>query len=119
MSEQPAPSPATRAADAKTVDRKAISHALETELAASLRPVCVGLALFYALLTVWYWSVLTEQARVNMSLSTGLLSIGLIVGAVWFERNVLPPAYAHLAAAIIGVAAVSNALLLLVSVPQA
>jgi signal transduction histidine kinase len=53
-----------------------------------------------------------------MSLSTGLLSIALVVGAVWFERNRVPPQLAHPAAGLIGVAAILNSLLLLVSVPE-
>ena len=103
--------------DSTTIDRRAISGALDAVLAASLRPVCVGLGLFYALLTVWYGFELEGEPRNSMSLSTGLLSIGLVVGAVWFERNRLPPRFAHPAAALIGVAAILNALMLLVSVP--
>jgi signal transduction histidine kinase/CheY-like chemotaxis protein len=105
--------------DAETIDRRVVNHALTSVLAASLRPVCVGLALFYALLTVWYWFELEGEARTTMSLSTALLSIGLVVGAVWFERNRIPPRFAHPAAAVIGIAAILNALLLLVSVPLA
>jgi signal transduction histidine kinase/CheY-like chemotaxis protein len=105
--------------DAETIDRRVVNHALTSVLAASLRPVCVGLALFYALLTVWYWFELEGEARTTMSLSTALLSIGLVVGAVWFERNRMPPRFAHPAVAVIGIAAIVNALLLLVSVPLA
>jgi signal transduction histidine kinase/CheY-like chemotaxis protein len=54
-----------------------------------------------------------------MSLSTGLLSFGLLAGAVWFERNRLPPRYAHPAAALIAGAIILNCLFLLVTVPQA
>jgi signal transduction histidine kinase/CheY-like chemotaxis protein len=115
MTKPPAPSVIR---DASTIDQRVISSALDGVLAASLRPVCVGLGLFYALLTVWYGFELEGEARNNMSLSTGLLSIALVVGAVWFERNRVPPALAHPAAALIGVAAILNALLLLVSVPE-
>ena len=77
----------------------AVDDALNAVLAASLRPVCVGLALFYALLTGWYLTQLTGSAQLSMSGSTALLSIGLLVGAVWFERNRLPNWLAHPAAA--------------------
>jgi signal transduction histidine kinase/CheY-like chemotaxis protein len=104
--------------DSSTIDRSVISTALDGVLASSLRPVCVGLGLFYALLTVWYGFSLEGEPRNSMSLSTGLLSIALVVGAVWFERNRVPPQFAHPAAGLIGVAAILNALLLLVSVPE-
>src|SRR5258706_335494 len=98
---------------------KALDEALDGILAASLRPVCVGLALFYALLTAWYLVEYDGLAQTNMSLSTGLLSLALLAGAVWFERNRLPPRLAHPAAALIAAAIIFNCLFLLVTVPQA
>ena len=97
----------------------AIDDALNGVVAGSLRQVCVGLALFYALLTGWYLTQLTGNAQLSMSGSTALLSIGLLVGAVWFERNRLPNWLAHTAAAVIGAAVILNCLFLLVSVPEA
>ena len=52
----------------------AIDEALNGVLASSLRPVCVGLALLYALLTGWYLTQLEDSARLHMSGSTALLS---------------------------------------------
>jgi signal transduction histidine kinase/CheY-like chemotaxis protein len=98
---------------------KALDEELNAILASSLRPVCVGLALFYALLTGWYLVQYDGPAQTNMSLSTGLLSLGLLAGAVWFERNRLPPRFAHPAAAVIAGAVILNCLFLLVTVPQA
>ena len=72
------------------ISNRALSDALNGILASSLRQVCVGLALFYALLTAWYLVQLKGPAQTSMSLSTALLSFGLLVGAVWFERNQLP-----------------------------
>ncbi|MFI5308186.1 MAG: ATP-binding protein [Polyangiales bacterium] len=110
---------ATATATATAVEREALDEALEGTVAGSLRPVCVGLALFYALLTAWYLVQYSGAAQTNMSLSTGLLSFGLLAAAVWFERNKLPPWLAHPAAALIGVAVVFNCLFLLVTVPEA
>ena len=97
----------------------AIDEALNGVLASSLRPVCVGLALLYALLTGWYLTQLEDSARLHMSGSTALLSLGLLVGAVWFERNRLPNWLAHPAASVIGAAVIMNCLFLLVTVPEA
>jgi signal transduction histidine kinase/CheY-like chemotaxis protein len=101
------------------VNDKALGEALNGILAASLRPVCVGLALFYALVTCWYFVELEGQAQRSMCLSTTLLSVGLLVGAIWFERNRIPVRYAHPAAALIASAVILNCLFLLVSVPEA
>jgi signal transduction histidine kinase/CheY-like chemotaxis protein len=98
---------------------KALDAELDAILAASLRPVCVGLALFYALLTGWYLVQYDGPAQANMSLSCGLLSLALLAGAVWFERNKLPPRFAHPAAAVIAIAIIHNCLFLLVTIPQA
>jgi signal transduction histidine kinase/ActR/RegA family two-component response regulator len=54
-----------------------------------------------------------------MSASTALLSLGLLAGAVWFERNQLPGWLAHPATAVIGAAVILNCLFSLVSVPEA
>jgi signal transduction histidine kinase/CheY-like chemotaxis protein len=101
------------------ITKDAVDEALEALLASTMRPVCVGLALFYALLSVWYFVQLEPPAQLSMSLSTGLLSVGLVVSAVWFERNRLPSWLAHPVAALIGAAAILNCLFLLVSVPEA
>ncbi|HMI90340.1 MAG TPA: ATP-binding protein [Polyangiales bacterium] len=101
------------------VSERAIDDALNGVLATSLRPVCVGLALFYALLTGWYLTQLQGNAQLSMSGSTALLSLGLLAGAVWFERNRLPSWLAHPAAALIGSAVILNCLFTLVSVPEA
>jgi signal transduction histidine kinase len=100
------------------ISKRALSDALNGILASSLRQVCVGLALFYALLTAWYLVQLKGPAQTSMSLSTALLSFGLLVGAVWFERNQLPAFMAHPAAAVIASAVILNCLFLLVSVPE-
>ena len=101
------------------VSDDALEEALNGIVATSLRPVCVGLALFYALVTCWYFVQLQGDAQTSMCLSTTLLSIGLLVGAIWFERNRIPVRYAHPAAAVIGSAIILNCLFLLVSVPEA
>ena len=111
-------------ASAKTVQsaeisESALDEALNGILAASMRPVCVGMALLYALLTAWYLLQYDGTAQTNMGLSTGLLSLALVVGAVWFERNQLPARYAHSVAALIAVPIVLHCLFLLVSVPEA
>ena len=100
------------------ISKRELSDALNGILASSLRQVCVGLALFYALLTAWYLVQLEGPAQTSMSLSTALLSFGLLVGAVWFERNQLPALMAHPAAAVIASAVILNCLFLLVSVPE-
>ena len=101
------------------ITNRALDDALNGVLAGSLRQVCVGLALLYALLTGWYLTQLDDSARLHMSGSTALLSIGLLVGAVWFERNRLPSWLAHTAASVIGAAVIMNCLFLLVTVPEA
>jgi signal transduction histidine kinase len=103
---------------ADPVSREELRDALNGILAGSLRPVCVGLALFYALLTAWYIYELDGASRMTMALSTALLSIGLLAGAVWFQRNRVPGWLAHPAASVIGVAVIVNCLFLLVSVPE-
>ena len=111
---QPQPQPV-----GSIVSKLAVDEALEALLASSLRQVCVGLALFYALLSVWYFAQLEAPAQLPMSGSTALLSIGLVVSAVWFERNRLPSWLAHPVAALIGAAVILNCLFTLVSVPEA
>ncbi len=114
-----APPQATELRESTEISRKALDEALNAILAASLRPVCVGLALFYALLTAWYLVQYEGAAQTNMSLATGLLSFGLVVAAVWFERNQLPSWLAHPAAALIAAAVILNCLFSLVTLPQA
>ncbi|MDD9937524.1 MAG: ATP-binding protein [Myxococcales bacterium] len=104
--------------EAAQVSKSQLADALNGVLAGSLRPVCVGLALFYALLTAWYLYRLEGDTRETMALSTGLLSVGLLAGAVWFERNRVPGWLAHPASSVIGVAVIVNCLFLLVSVPE-
>jgi signal transduction histidine kinase len=98
--------------------QEALVDALNAIVAVSLRPVCVGLALFYALLTAWYFANLEGAAQANMCLSTALLSVGLLAGAFWFQRNRIPPGLAHPAAALIGAAVILNCLFVLVTIPE-
>ncbi len=117
-----------------TVDDTAIRDAMNTVLAESMRPICVGLALFYALISIWYVHELTTAAVAGppitialgsltlhlasgamMPLSTGIFSFGLLTAAVWFERNQLPASLAHPVAAGIGALVIVNCLLLIVS----
>jgi signal transduction histidine kinase/ActR/RegA family two-component response regulator len=105
--------------DSSTIGRAEVDHALDAILASSLRSVCLGLALFYALLTGWYLVQYDGPAQINMSLSTALLSLALLASAVWFARNQLPAWLAHPVAALIALALISNCLFLLVTVPQA
>ena len=46
-----------------------------------------ALALFYALLTTWWFYTLEGPGMVTMAMSTALFSLGLLAGAVWFERK--------------------------------
>src|SRR5437870_2837397 len=101
-----------------TVDQHALEQALNAILASSLRAVCLGLALCYALLTGWYLVQYSGKAQLDMSASTALLSLGLLASAVWFARNHLPAWLAHPVAALIAVAIGSNCLFLLVSVAE-
>jgi signal transduction histidine kinase/ActR/RegA family two-component response regulator len=101
------------------ISRHALDQALSGILAASLRSVCLGLALFYALLTGWYLVQYDGPAQINLSLSTALLSVGLLAGAVWFARNQLPAWLAHPVAALIAIAIGSNCLFVLVTIPEA
>ena len=110
---------AEEVAEPEEISREALDEALNETLAESLRPVCVGLALFYALLTAWWFYTMEGPGMITMAMSTALFSLGLLAGAVWFERNVLPAQYAHAAAAFIGVAIIVNCLLQLVSIPEA
>jgi signal transduction histidine kinase len=112
----------------------AVQRALDTLLAESLRPSLVGLALFYALISVWYVGEfaatpeasgaamlelgafgLQLSARAMRPLSTGMFSLGLLAAAVWFSRNRLPLEFAHPVAAVVGLAVVLNCLVLLVT----
>jgi signal transduction histidine kinase len=121
-----------------TISRAAIQQALNAVLADSLRPICVGLALFYALISVWYMgqfattpdasSTLTLElgpwhlqllAAALRPLSTGIFSLGLLASAVWFARNRLPPHAAHPVAALLGCAVIVNCLVLIVTGAEA
>jgi signal transduction histidine kinase len=122
------------AADA--VSEASIRTALNSDLAESMRPICVGLALFYALLSIWYVrDIATNPGGVQMvaelgpisiqlvsgamkPISTGLFSLGLLAAAVWFERNRLPPQLAHPVATTIGLSIIANCLLLIVSADE-
>src|ERR1700759_4638957 len=95
------------------VSASEVQRALDALLADSLRPICVGLALFYALISTWYVAQfaatpepafsdaldfgplgLKLTASAMRPLSTGLLSLGLLSAAVWFSRNRLPASWA-------------------------
>jgi signal transduction histidine kinase len=121
-----------------TISQAAIQQALNAMLADSLRPICVGLALFYALISVWYmgeftaapepssnvmleWGALRLQlvAAAMRPLSTGVFSLGLLASAVWFARNKLPARLAHPVAALLGCAVVANCLVLIVTGAEA
>ncbi|MET0389612.1 MAG: ATP-binding protein [Polyangiales bacterium] len=117
-----------------SISAEEVQHALNAQLADSLRPICVGLALFYALISTWYvglfaatpdassshaielgWLGLSLTGGALRPLSTGLLSLGLLAGAVWFSRNQMPPRLAHPVAALLALAVIGNCLLLLVT----
>ncbi|MDH5675215.1 MAG: ATP-binding protein [Myxococcales bacterium] len=110
--------PSTPAPGGEDVSGAELQHALDEVLAGSLRPVCVGLALFYALSTAWYLTVAGGDNRGMLALAAGLLSLGLLAGAVWFERNEVPGWLAHPASALIAVAVVVNCLYVLVCDPD-
>ncbi len=117
----------------------AVVDAMNAQLAQAMRPICVGLALFYALISIWFGhelsthtdaqlpSVVVDLGPVSLRLlagamkpiSTGLFSFGLLAAAFWFERNQLPPKLAHPVAATIGLAIIANCLLLIVSGDEA
>ena len=120
------------------IGQAAIQQALNAELADSLRSICVGLALFYALISVWYMGEFTATpepssntllevgpwhlqllAAAMRPLSTGIFSLGLLASAVWFSRNKLLPQLAHPVAALMGCAVVVNCLLLIVTGAEA
>src|SRR4051812_7588510 len=130
-----ASSSSTPSPGAGEVSPSAVREAMNGVLADTLRPICVGLALFYALISIWYvvdWIMLdTEELAGKLALdfgfldlslpefalrpmSTGIVSLALLAGAFWFERNRLPPAAAHPVATMIGVVVVTNCLILLV-----
>jgi len=96
-----------------------VDEALDGMLAASLRPVCVGLALFYALLTAWYLAQYDAGEQTNLALPTGLFSLALLAAAVWFERNQLPLPAVRVVTAAIGVAIIFTCLVQLVGVSNA
>jgi signal transduction histidine kinase len=123
-----------RAVQLATIAPAAVQRALDALLAESLRPILVGLALFYALISVWYvgeFAATPEASSASMlelgafglqlseramrPLSTGVFSLGLLAAAVWFARNRLPAELAHPVAAVIGLAVVLNCLVLIVT----
>jgi signal transduction histidine kinase len=129
-----ASSASTPSPGAGEVSPTAVRDAMNGVLADTLRPICVGLALFYALISTWYvfdWVMLDTDGVGKVALdfgflglslpefalrplSTGILSLALLAGAFWFERNRLPPAAAHPVATLIGVVVVINCLVLIV-----
>jgi signal transduction histidine kinase/ActR/RegA family two-component response regulator len=111
-----------------------VQRSLDAQLAESLRTICVGLALFYALLSVWYVGQFAATADALAAhaygleafgleltggalrpLSTGLYSLGLLAAAMWFSRNQLPARLSHPVAAGLGLLVVLNCLLLIVT----
>jgi signal transduction histidine kinase len=115
------------------VSRVAVRDAMNGVLADTLRPICLGLALFYAVISIWYvveWVLLdNEDAGKAMDLgflgvslpvfalrplSTGIVSLALLAAAFWFARNRLPPMAAHPVASLIGVVVIINCLVLIV-----
>jgi signal transduction histidine kinase/CheY-like chemotaxis protein len=110
-----------------------VRDAMNGVLADAMRPICVGLALFYALISSWYVLDLAttpssgrlialELGDLSVTLAegalrpitTGVISLGLLAGASWFARNHLLPALAHPVAALIGVVVLINCLVLIV-----
>jgi signal transduction histidine kinase/CheY-like chemotaxis protein len=132
---RPSLQPGTRVGD-DPVSEAEVDRAVDAQLADVLRPICVGLALFYALLSIWHvhklglgtgggggggdlvvdLGPLTVRlvAGAMIPLSTGLFSLGLLAAAVWFERNRVPARFANLVASTIGVAVIVNCLLAIV-----
>jgi len=109
-----------------------VQRALDTQLTDSLRPICLGLALFYALISTWYVgqiaatpdaSSLLALGPLGLQLSesamrplfTGVFSLGMLAAAVWFARNRLPSRLAHPVAAFIACAVIVNCLVLIVA----
>jgi signal transduction histidine kinase/CheY-like chemotaxis protein len=126
-------STSTPSPGAVEVSPVAVREAMNGVLTDALRPICVGLALFFALISIWHVFDLAaaDDTRpvlafdfpgLHVSLSafalrplvTGIVSLGLLAAAVWFERNRLPPTLAHPVAALIGVVIVVNCLVLIV-----
>jgi signal transduction histidine kinase len=134
MSDTKSPSSAAELQTEPEVSARQVQQALDAELAESLRSICVGLALFYALISIWYVGEFTALPDASISeaidftpfglkltasamrpLSTGVFSLGLLSMAVWFSRNRLPATLAHPVAAAIGCAVIVNCLVLIVS----
>jgi signal transduction histidine kinase/CheY-like chemotaxis protein len=119
MANEPQPTVPSTFPPEEPIDRAELREALDGILASMLRPVSVGLGLFYALLGVWYAVSLAGAARTTMTASTTLVSAGLVAGAVWFERNRLPARLAHPVTSVMAAAVIVHGLLLLVTVPEA
>ncbi|HKU43848.1 MAG TPA: ATP-binding protein [Polyangiales bacterium] len=128
-----ASSPSTPSPEVVEISKVAVHEALDGVLVDSLRPICLGLALFYALISAWYVLDLAVDTRLPINLafelgalsfsisdaalrpiSTGIVSLGLVAAASWFARNRLPPVLAHPVAALIGVVVIINCLVLIV-----
>jgi signal transduction histidine kinase len=116
-----------------------VQRSLDKLLADSLRPIFLGLAFFYALLSLWYvghFTATPEAATSSIALeseswqlhflvgatrplSTALFSLGLLAGAVWFSRNKLPSEWAHPVAAALSTAVIAICLVLIVTGAEA
>jgi signal transduction histidine kinase/ActR/RegA family two-component response regulator len=121
-----------------TISQAEVQHALDGVLAESMRSIFVGLAFFYALISIWYVGefttapepsagVLLELGPFSVqllpgamrALSTGVFSLGLLASAVWCSRNKLPPQAAHPVATLLGCAVIVNCLVLIVTGAEA
>jgi hypothetical protein len=120
------------------ISQAEVQRALDGLLAESMRSIFVGLAFFYALISIWYvgefatapeavagvalelgpWSVQLLPGAIR-ALSTGVFSLGLLASAVWCSRNKLPPEAAHPVAALLGCAVIFNCLVLIVTGAEA
>jgi signal transduction histidine kinase/ActR/RegA family two-component response regulator len=121
-----------------TISQAEVQHALDGLLAESMRSIFVGLAFFYALISIWYVGEFTSAPEPTAgvvlelgplsvqllpgamrALSTGVFSLGLLASAVWCSRNKLPPEAAHPVAALLGCAVIVNCLVLIVTGAEA
>ena len=108
-----------------------VRAALNGVLADAMRPICVGLALFYALISSWYvldfattpdlGQLVIVELRASVPAARGTLrrsrrewSRSVYVRRGWFARNRLLPALSHPVAALIGIVVIINCLVLIV-----